>query len=113
MEVADMPTKPTAKTAPKKPLPELSLVGRCFHVFGENQKVQYQGIVRGMVNDTHALVQYFEWFMGEANTFEVVSVKRMSKGATVDNRAPGSWQFYEDNQQMNDWYENHPHTKAD
>jgi hypothetical protein len=108
-----MPAKPKAPATVTKPEPARSLVGMCFHMFGENEKVQNQGIVRGMVNDDYAIVQYFEWFTGEPNTMEVVSVKRMSKGAASGKRSPGSWQFYDDNNHMNEWYQNHPATKAD
>jgi hypothetical protein len=93
--------------AMKSPPPTMSLVGRCFHVFGEKRKVQYQGIVRAMVGDDHALVQYFEWLMGEPTTIEVVSLERMSFGATPNSRAPGSWQFYQDDEHMNGWYASH------
>jgi hypothetical protein len=85
----------------------MSLVGRCFHVFGADRKVRYQGVVRGMVSPTHALVQYFEWLTGAPNTMEVVWVERMARGATATSREPGSWQFYEDTGHMIAWYASH------
>lgn len=104
-----MATKNKAKSPQKMPAMGEILVGKCFHIFGENQQVQYQGIVLGLVNSDYALVQYYEWFIGEPNTLEVIAVERMSWGATANHRELGSWQFYENNQHMHEWYENHSH----
>lgn len=80
--------------------PELGLVGRCFHVFREDMKVQYQGVVRGSLGEGLYLIQYYEWLMGEPGTMEIRHVSEMKPG-----RKPGCWQFYEDNEHMNFWYE--------
>ena len=92
----------------ERPAQALPLVGLSFHVFGEDGRVQQQGIVRGMVNDQHALVQYFDWASGVPTTLEVVPVARMSLGAAGSNRAAGSWQFYRDAEDMAEWLLGNP-----
>lgn len=79
------------------------LVGRCFHIFGEDGNVQFQGTVRESLGDGNYLVQYFEWFVGEASTMAVVNISRMLEPA--DRRGSGAWQFYEDADHMKHWME--------
>lgn len=61
------------------------------------------------VGDGLFLVQYFEWSMGEANTLEIVQISDMVS-RSPSSHSPGYWQFYEDNEHMNHWYENHRST---
>jgi hypothetical protein len=100
-----MPNKPNANTPTEQP--EISLVGRCFHVLEENRKVQSRGAVLGTVNDNHALVKYFGRMAGQASTLGVVAIEPMSFGATPNSYSPGSWQFHEDKKPMNWWYGDH------
>lgn len=80
------------------------LVGRCFHVFDRNSKVERQGIVVE-TNGEWALVQYFEWFTGSLNTMSLVRLRDMRNDHPEDG---GHWQFYADAEHMNEWYESHP-----
>jgi len=57
---------------PKSDPKPYSLVGRCFHIFGKDKHVQFQGVVRANLGEGLYLIQYFEWMMGEANTLAVV-----------------------------------------
>ena len=91
-----MPTKPTQSSAPAK----LTLVGRCFHIFGDDGSVQNQGVVRGDLGEGRYLVQFFEWMLGELSTMEIRHIGDMRGG-----REAGCWQFYEDAEHMNFWYE--------
>jgi hypothetical protein len=97
----------TDQPKPKMPMPEMSLVGRCFHIFDDAGCVQYQGIVRGNLGDGNYLVQYYEWFAGAASTLAVVHISKMIQ--PHNHRAAGAWQFYEDNDHMNSWYEYEHH----
>jgi hypothetical protein len=83
-----------------------TLIGRCFHTFRETgnggRSIQHQGIVRARVEDGLYLVQYFEWFAGEANTMQLVRIEDML-----------AWQFYEDAEHMNFWYAHRYHPRED
>ena len=41
------------------------LVGRCFHTLNDEGGVVQQGIIKSIVGDDKALVQYLEWTIGE------------------------------------------------
>lgn len=109
-----MPEKPKllpTGAAPVWPLTSTHpLVGRCFHIFGADKRVERQGCVVAPVGEGLFLVQYFEWMMGEANTLEIVQVADMVS-RSPSSRGPGYWQFYEDHEHMNHWYENHPNVR--
>lgn len=79
------------------------LVGRCFHIFGEDGHVQYQGQIRCDLGGGNYLVQYFDWLIGEPGTMSIVPVSKMIEREL--RRGNGSWQFYEDVEHMNFWYE--------
>jgi hypothetical protein len=63
-----------AATKSEKPLP---LVGLFFHVLDGERLVQRQGVIQGVVNPDHAIVQFFEWFRGAPDT-----IAAMATGAT-------------------------------
>ena len=87
-------TQPEKPTQPA-PVPELTLVGRCFHIFDDaDGYVQSQGVVRGSLGDGFYLIQYFEWIMGELSTLEIKHIDAMLR-----------WQFYEDVEHMKFWHE--------
>lgn len=86
-----------------KPAP---LVGRYFHIFDDNCEVQYQGQVLSQIDETHYLIQLYEWFVGNPDTIYVVSIDTMvSKTLSRDAR---NWQFYENREHWIGWYEDHP-----
>lgn len=89
---------------------QIDLIGRCFHVFGENRKISRQGIIRGTLGDGYYLIQYFEFLMGEPSTMEVVHIRSMIRPA-LDSQEEGSWQFYEDVDHMKWWFKNHPQNR--
>jgi hypothetical protein len=95
-----------AKTQPKDLELRSGLIGRAFHTFRETKSgrraVQYQGVVRAKIEDGIYLVQYFEWFVGESSTLELVRIEKMLE-----------WQFYEDTEHMNFWYEHRYHKPDD
>jgi hypothetical protein len=68
-----------AATKSEKPLP---LVGLFFHVLDGERLEQRQGVIQGVVNPDHAIVQFFEWFRGAPDTIEIVPVAAMATGAT-------------------------------
>jgi hypothetical protein len=82
------------------------LVGRSFHVFGDDGTVEYQGAIVAQVGPEHYLVRYLEWEPGQESTFGVVAVDEMTC-SPGNNRAPWTWQFYENDAHMRDWYEKH------
>jgi hypothetical protein len=85
--------------------PALGLVGRYFHIFTEDKEsgkktIQRQGMVRGELGDGYYLVQYFDWWAGEANTMDIHRIESMT---------PGRWQFYETSEDMKHWYQTYRH----
>jgi hypothetical protein len=88
---------------PKK---SYSIIGRFFHTFEETssgrKRLLCQGYGRARVEEGLYLVQYFEWFMGEASTMKLVRVEDML-----------AWQFYEDAEHMKFWYEHRYHAPAE
>jgi hypothetical protein len=57
--------------------PALKFVGCCFHIFKEDNKIQYQGTVRADLGEHYYLVGYFDWLVGEESTLEIVHISRM------------------------------------
>jgi hypothetical protein len=85
--------------------PPLGLVGRYFHIFTEDKEngkktIQRQGMVRGELGDGYYLVQYFDWWAGEANSMDI---------HRIENMKPGYWQFYETSEDMKNWYATYRH----
>src|SRR5215831_12635152 len=101
-EMQEKTGKPQAKNVELKS----GLIGRGFHVFRETKSrkraIKYQGVVRARIEDGLYLVQYFEWFVGEPSTLELVRIEEMLE-----------WQFYEDTEHMNFWYEHRYHKPDD
>lgn len=93
--------KPPAATEPD------GLVGRYFHIFGDDRRVQYQGRVVKQIDPTHYLVQFYEFFAGDPNTLHVVTIDQMSTSKIISGRGVNTWQFYQDHQHWIDWYESH------
>jgi hypothetical protein len=87
----------------KKPkTDDLSLIGRCFVIWGDDMKVpDFQGIVRGRPEPGYYLVQYFEALMGTPSTFAIFSIAEMKHG-----RLAGCFEFFEDDQHLREWSEN-------
>jgi hypothetical protein len=85
---------------------ESPLVGRYFHIWGDDGTVSRQGCVIAQIDPTHYLVQFYEWFTGGASTLHVYTIDNMTiPKADRDERAPGAWQFYEDRAHWNFWFE--------
>jgi len=82
------------------------LVGRSFHIFGDDGSVNYQGAVVAQVGPEHYLVQYFDWILGQESTLAVISLGDMAC-SPKNNRRPWTWQFYKNDAHMNEWYEQH------
>jgi hypothetical protein len=82
------------------------LVGRSFHVFGDDGTIEYQGAIVAQVGPEHYLVQYFEWAAGQESTLAVVALDDMTCSPS-NNQAPWTWQFYENEAHMREWYEKH------
>ena len=92
------------------------IVGRCFHIFDETPagepRIQFQGVVRALVDHDKALVQFFDWIVGEPSTASVVLLSTMVCDPPGSRKA-GSWQFYENVEHMNFWYEHRYHKPKD
>jgi hypothetical protein len=86
----------------KEPMKEIGLVGRCFHVFGDDGRVLYQGIVRGQIDEKRYLIQFFEFFMGQPAAMRIVPIEMITTDPFAWQRG---WQFYEDDDHMRFWYE--------
>ncbi len=96
-----MSKRPIEIKKPAATLPPRGLPGLYFHRFGEGRTVKFAGVVRGMVADSHVLVQYLT--DDTAGPLEVVAIDSLGYGAGPNNQAPGSWQFYESEEQMRAW----------
>jgi hypothetical protein len=88
----------------KKSSKEDMLIGRPFHVFGENGVIDRQGIVLLRVDPERYLVQYLEWSTGRASAQQVVSIVEMTSSPR-NSHGPWQWQFYTDEFEMIDWLE--------
>lgn len=88
-----------------RPPPADALVGRCFHIWGEDGRISHQGHVVARVDADRYLVQFFEWIMGEPGTMAVYSISQMAVPAFGDEQTVGVWQFYEDADHMRFWHQ--------
>ena len=90
--------KPSTKTTD-------CLVGRFFHIFGDNREVERQGCVIAKIDPTHYLVQFYDWFVGNPGSMHIFSLDAMTNTSTIINeRASGCWQFYESHEHWVEWY---------
>lgn len=72
------------------------LKGKFFHDFDEEGYVRHQGHIIDFVNDDIAIVQYFEWVIGEPSQTKMVWLRDI-----VD----GGWALYTSAEAMRDAYE--------
>jgi len=77
----------------KKVLP--GLIGHFFHTFTEDKTVEWQGQVLAVVEPGYYLVDLFEWILGHYSCSRIVKLDEME-----------TWNFYENEEQMNDHYQN-------
>jgi hypothetical protein len=82
---------------------EPPLVGRYFHIWGDDGCISRQGRVVAQIDPAHYLVQLYDWIVGEANTMHVYTLDDMTVGKA--DRAPGAWQFYESHEHWRFWME--------
>jgi hypothetical protein len=88
------------------------LVGRYFHVMiGDGNRVLYQGRVVAQIDQTHYLCQLYEWLLGEPSTLHVFCVEDMAV-KPADMRSEGAFQFYDDVEDMRNWFDIHRHDYA-
>jgi hypothetical protein len=91
-----------AQTAANPP-PQHRLVGAGVHFNDENDCVRHQAVILDIVpsNDAAvgdlALLQYFDWLMGNPTTQRLVALSEMASSE--------QWVFYTDYEEMNDHYE--------
>ncbi len=95
-----------APKVPAEPAP-VGLVGRCFHIFGEDNKVSHQGRVVAQIDATHYLVQFFDWMVGDPSTMSVYSIDAISHASFGSERGYGAWQFYENHEHFLFWFEHY------
>jgi hypothetical protein len=67
------------------------LVGKWFHSF-KDEKICWQGQVISQIDETHYLVQLYDWIVGEPTNKRVVSIELVY-----------GWQFHDTDQEMRDW----------
>jgi len=73
-----------------------TLKGKFFHAFDDEGYVQHQGCIVELAGEEIAIVQYFEWALGDRSTIKAVWVKTI-----VDE----GWALYESDEAMRDAYE--------
>ena len=70
-----------------------SLVGQFFHTFDDEGFVRNQGVIKALLNDEIAVVDYFEWITDSLHSTTLVWVKEI-----VD----GKWYLYNSAEEMRD-----------
>jgi hypothetical protein len=65
------------------------LVGRYFHIWGDDGTISRQGCVIAQIDPTHYLVQFYEWFTGGASTLHVYTIDSMDHPEGRSRRARG------------------------
>lgn len=80
----------------QSPVPESDdpVIGRFFHSFSDTGEIQWQGQVTARINQSHYLVQLFEWVIGADSTERIVGVDQMT-----------GWTIYRTDEDMRDAYE--------
>jgi hypothetical protein len=83
-----------------------SLVGRFFVIWQDSENYaytvpNYQGVVDAQLEDGHYLCQYFDAIAGQPSTMEIFHISTMIGNA----RKHGSFEFFEDDEHMRDWFE--------
>ena len=90
--------KPARKNAP------VGLVDRCFVIWTEGRKVQYQGRVVTELPDGFYLVQFFDFLMGGPSTLAVFHISKFAADP-LSARVPGSFEFFENDEHLRDWFD--------
>lgn len=83
------------------------LVGRCFLIWGDNNKWSRQGAVRAKLDDQHYLVQFFEVVMGEPSTLAIFHISQFVAPEGRFQRSSGVFEFFEDDEHLRNWVEIH------
>lgn len=79
------------------------LVGKWFHTFDENGKVEYQGEICDSIarKPGYYLVELYEWISGGPSCYKVVHIDNMD-----------GWSFYDSADHMNRCYDHKLTTSA-
>ena len=114
------PRKAKNRSKPAAPVADVPpLVGRYFHIWGDDDFISRHGHVIAQVDPTRYLVHIHGWFNGGKpdghphtrplnETLHVFTLDDMTTTNINQNeRAPGAWQFYEDQEQWGVWYEHY------
>lgn len=67
--------------------------GKFFHDFDEEGYVRHQGHIVDFINDDIAVIQYFEWGMGEPSATKMVYLRDIIEGG---------WALYSSDEEMRD-----------
>jgi hypothetical protein len=85
---------------------EQGLVGRFFHILGDEGCVRFHGLVIAQVDPTRYLVQFYN-----EGTLHVFDIDAMCTANSLRHREPGAWQFYDDEEHWTSWYQENASTK--
>lgn len=72
-----------------------TLKGKYFHAFDSDGYVRQQGVIIDLLNESTAIIQYFEWISGSPWEIKAVWVSKI-----VDD----GWALYESSQTMREAY---------
>ncbi len=75
---------------------KVKLKGKFFHDFDEEGYVNHQGQIVDFLNDETAIIQYFEWVLGEPSQTKMVWLRDIVEGG---------WALYPSAEAMRDAYE--------
>lgn len=83
------------------------LVGRCFLIWGNDNKWARQGVVRAKLDDQHYLVHFFEVLFGTPSTMAIYHISQFVVPEGRFQRSDGVFEFFEDDEHLRDWVEAH------
>jgi hypothetical protein len=82
------------------------MIGKCFVIWGEDGVVQYQGAVKEELPGGYYLTQFFDFIMGEPNTWAVFHIDKFAV-QPLKHREPGDFTFFDDDEHLRDWIDRH------
>jgi hypothetical protein len=96
------PTTVVNKRVDKNAPEPLSMIGRCFIIWGEDQEWNFQGIIRGEPMPGVYLCQFFDALIGAPSDLTIIPLDQMTIRPWAE---PGSFKLFEDDEQLRFWIE--------
>lgn len=100
--VGEVPAPTTGRATPR----QHPLTGYAVLTF-RNGKLDQQGLITAVVETPTptALIQYFDWIMGDPNYLRLIPLSDMTFGAEPCDPSRTTYRLFPSNQDRNDYYE--------